>query len=144
MKAQNPVSWYYSAKKLSDNSYELHLTARLATGWHVYAQKQPENFIGTATSIRFNKNPLLQFTGKVEEQGKLQVSKEPVLETEAMHYSNEVDFVQKVVVRGISGNSGGLITGGVKTVVSGTILFQVCTDSKCLPPTETTFNIALD
>ena len=131
--AQRPVSWKYTSKKISEKVYELHITATIENGWHLYAQKQPENFIGSPTAFKFNTHPLLVFKGKVKEVGELKKTKEPTLGLESWQYANEVDFVQQVTVK-----------GNVKTAVSGSIEFQVCTDEKCLPPSSVNFNISLD
>lgn len=132
--AQQPVKWTYEAKKISEKVYEVHLKANIQGGWHLYAQKQPESFIGSPTTIKFNKNPFLIFSGKTEETGKLEKTKEPTLGIEAWQYANEVVFVQSVSLKNNS----------VKTRISGSIEFQVCTDKKCLPPTTTSFSLAIN
>ncbi len=66
--AQSPVQWQFTSKKTGDNSFEVHLTAIIKPGWHVYAQHQPEDAIAVPTQIRFNKHPLLQFKDGVKEK----------------------------------------------------------------------------
>ena len=34
----NPVIWTYTAKKIADKTYELHMTATIGSNWHLYAQ----------------------------------------------------------------------------------------------------------
>jgi thiol:disulfide interchange protein DsbD len=131
--AQKPVTWNYTAKKISDKTYEIHLKATIQDGWHLYAQAQPENFIGSPTSIKFNKHPLLVLDGKIKEIGKLEISREPSLDIESWQYNDQVDFVQRVVVK-----------NNAKTNISGSIGFQVCTDELCLQPTNVNFNITLE
>jgi hypothetical protein len=133
VQAQRPVTWNYSAKKISDKVYELHLRATIQNGWHLYAQRQPENFIGIPTTIKFSKHPLLFFEGKIKEVGELKKSKEESLDIESWQYNNEVDFVQRVTLK-----------NNIKTNVSGSIEFQVCTDEMCLQPAVVNFNIALE
>ena len=133
IQAQKPVTWNYSAKKISDKVYEIHLKATIQGGWHLYAQQQPENFIGTPTTIKFSKHPLLFFEGKIKEIGDLEKIKEISLDIESWQYNNEVDFVQRVKLK-----------NNVKTNASGSIEFQVCTDEMCLQPAIVNFNIALD
>lgn len=68
----NPVTWTYTAKKVADKTYELHLTAVIDGNWHLYAQDA-----GTGpepTTFAFTKNPLINFDGKVKEIGKLEKS----------------------------------------------------------------------
>ena len=131
--AQKPVTWTYTAKKIADKTYEIHLKATIQDGWHLYAQAQPENFIGVPTSIKFDKHPLLALDGKIKEIGKLEISKEPSLDIESWQYNKQADFVQRVVLK-----------NNVKTNISGSIEFQVCTDELCLLPATVNFNIAVE
>ncbi len=55
----NPVQWTYTAKKIADKTYEVHLTASIQNNWHLYSQTQPEDAINQPTEILFNKNPLV-------------------------------------------------------------------------------------
>ncbi|HET6993988.1 MAG TPA: hypothetical protein VFI06_03350, partial [Chitinophagaceae bacterium] len=66
-----PVSWSYTAKKTSDKTYEVRLTATIQSGWHLYSQKQPADAIVEPTKITFNKNPLLKLDGNIREEGKM-------------------------------------------------------------------------
>ena len=43
----NPVKWTYTAKKIADKTYELHMTASIDGNWHLYAQDAGEE-IGRA------------------------------------------------------------------------------------------------
>jgi len=131
--AQMPVSWHYTAKKIAPKTYEIHLKASIDEGWHLYAQSQSENFIGTPTSILFSHHPLLVFSGKPSEIGDLEIKNEPTLGTEARQYEGAVEFVQKVVVK-----------AEVKTNISGSIKYQVCTDERCMQPTELNFSVSLN
>ncbi|MDQ6608308.1 MAG: hypothetical protein M3Y85_00600, partial [Bacteroidota bacterium] len=40
---QNPVSWSFTSKKISDNVYEVQMAATLQSGWHLYSQTQPKD-----------------------------------------------------------------------------------------------------
>ena len=50
LNAQSPVSWTFSSKKIADKTFELHLTADIQSGWHLYSQEQPEDAIAIPTS----------------------------------------------------------------------------------------------
>ena len=43
--AQNPVSWAFTSKKISDKVYEIHMIATIQPGWHLYSQNQPKDAI---------------------------------------------------------------------------------------------------
>jgi len=128
----NPVSWTLTSKKISDNVYELQMTATIQQGWHLYSQTQPKDAIAEPTAFNFNKNPLLAFDGKVKEVGKLEKYKDEQLGVTAHQYSDKVTFVQKIKLK-----------GKAKTNVTGKLSYQTCNDKQCLPPKTVNISIAL-
>jgi hypothetical protein len=128
----NPVSWSFNSKKISDNVYEIQMTATIQQGWHLYSQSQPKDAIAQPTSFVFNKNPLIEFDGKVKEVGNLEKFKDKELDISANQYSNKVVFTQKVKLK-----------GKAKTNVTGKLTYQTCDDVKCLPPKTVNMSIAL-
>lgn len=131
--APNPVQWTYTAKKIADKTYEVHLTANIQNTWHLYSQTQPEDAINQPTEIIFKKNPLLTLNGKTKEVGKMLLFKDEKLKISANQYANSVDFVQVVKLK-----------ANVKTNVVGSVEFQTCDDKKCLPPKKIDFTVALN
>lgn len=129
----HPIAWQYSARKVADRTYEVHLTALLQTGWHAYSQKQPEEAVAQPTEIHFTPNPLVGMEGKIKEVGAMEQWKDEATGIKANQYANQVDFVQIVKLK-----------GKVKTSVSGSLTYQVCTDEMCLPPKTENFVISLD
>jgi len=128
----NPVSWSFSSRKISDKVYEIQMTASIQKGWHVYSQDQPGDAIAQPTSFVFNKNPLLEFDGKVKEAGNLEKFKDKELDISANQYSNKVVFTQRVKVK-----------GKAKTNVTGKLTYQTCNDEKCLPAKTVNLSIPL-
>ena len=124
----NPVLWSYSAKKIADKTYELHITATINGNWHLYAQDAGEG--PEPTTFKFTANPLIKFDGKVKEIGKMEKSFDKNFNSVLKFYANKVDFVQKVKVR-----------SSAATVVKGTVNFMVCNDRQCLPPRDVPFTI---
>jgi extradiol dioxygenase family protein len=131
--SQNPVSWSYTQKKIGDKVYEVHLTASIAKGWHIYSQHQSQDAIALPTSVKFNSNPLVSFKGKIDEKGTLETVKDEVMQIENRQYENVVDFVQLVNKR-----------ANVKTNVAGEIEFMACTGERCLPAKKINFSVVLD
>jgi len=76
---QAQIQWRYSTKKIDRGTYEVHLTAMLQDGWHIYAQQQPQDAIATPTRIAFLKNPLMVLKGDTKEVGNKQKFKDPTL-----------------------------------------------------------------
>jgi DsbC/DsbD-like thiol-disulfide interchange protein len=128
---KNPVKWNYSAKQLSAGKYELHMIATLEKGWHLYSQNTPDGG-PVPTAFSFTKNPLVTLNGPVKETGKLETHFEKLFDVDVKQYSDKVDFVQTVTVK-----------GNVKTNMAGNVKYMLCNDRECLPPKEVNFSIAL-
>jgi len=116
------VQWSYTAKKIADKMYEVHMTAAIGANYHMYAQNAGVEG-PLPTTFKFTSNPLAALDGKVKEVGKLVKKKEDAWGGTVQFYENTVDFVQVVKLK-----------GNIKTSVAGTVEFMVCNDSKCLPP----------
>ena len=130
--AQEPVQWSYTAKAVSSDTYKVDIEALIEDGWHLYAQKQPDNAIAVPTTIDFIKSPLLELQGATREIGNLDQHTDPTLGISANQYMHKVDFVQVVKLK-----------SKAQTNITGSIKFQVCTDQECLPPAVTHFAIPL-
>lgn len=128
----NPISWTFSSKKIDDKTFELHMTANIQDGWHLYSQTQPEDAIAIPTGFKINNNPLVQLDGKFKELGKMEKFHDKKLDLSANQYSQKVDFVQVVKLR-----------GNAQTNVSGSVTYQTCDDERCLPPKTVKFSIDL-
>jgi thiol:disulfide interchange protein DsbD len=124
----NPVKWTYTAKKIADKTYELHMTATIDGNWHLYAQDAGEG--PEPTTFSFTANPLIKFEGKVKEIGKLEKSYDKNFKSVLKFYAKKVDFVQKIKVK-----------SSIATVVKGSVSFMVCNDRVCLPPRDYPFSI---
>ena len=132
-KAQlSPVTWSFSATKVSDKTYEIHMKATIQDKWHLYSQKQPDDAIANPTIFTIRPNPLFKPDGKIKEVGKMELMKDAALGVSANQYSNSVDFVQKIKLK-----------SNVKTNFSGSVEYQTCDDKKCLPPKTVNFSVAI-
>ncbi len=127
----NPVTWTVSSKKLKDKTYEIHLTATINKGWHIYSQFTPEGG-PVPTSINFTKNPLFDLDGKAKESGKLEQRHEEIFGVDVKQFSNKVDFIQVLKLK-----------SPVKTSANISVEYMVCNDRQCLPPVTKKFSIAL-
>ena len=128
---KDPVKWSFSAKKIDATTYEIHLTATIETGWHIYSQNTPTGG-PIPTAIEFTKNPLITLQGAAKEVGKLEKRHEELFGVDVMQFSDKVDFVQTIKLK-----------NKVKTSVMGTVEFMVCNDTECLPPARKQFSITL-
>jgi len=118
------VNWSYTAKKIADKTYEVHMTASIGGDYHLYAQDAGgEGPI--PTSFTFTKSPLLALEGKVKENGRLVKKFESAWNHDVKYYEKTVDFVQVVQLK-----------SNVKTNLAGKVEFMVCNDHECLPPAD--------
>lgn len=122
------VTWTFSAKKIGDKTYEVHMTANISGKYHMYAQKNPEDVV--PVSFTFTKNPLLTLQGGVKEVGKLVSKYEAIWKAKVNYYEGKVDFVQVVKTKVAAPIS-----------VKGTLNYMVCDDHQCLPPTDVNFDV---
>jgi Disulphide bond corrector protein DsbC len=128
----NPVTWSFTATKVSDKTYEIHMKATMQTTWHLYSQTQPADAIAIPTTFTINANPLFTKEGKIKEVGKMELMKDASLGVSANQYSNTVDFVQKIKLK-----------ANVKTNFTGTVEYQTCDDKRCLPPKIVNFTVQI-
>lgn len=131
--AQNPITWTFTSKKLTNGNYEIHMTATIDKGWHLYSQDQPDDAVAMPTTFTITSNPLIEKVGKIKEEGKLEKFHDKELKLSANQYSNSVNFVQTIKLK-----------GKAKTNFSGSVEYQTCDDKKCLPPKTVNFKVALD
>jgi hypothetical protein len=118
------VKWTYTAKKIAEKTYEVHMTAMIGGDYHLYAQDAGGDG-PIPTAFTFAKNPLLVTDGKVKEVGKMVKKFETAWSHDVNYYQNTVDFVQVVKLK-----------SNVKTNLSGKVEFMVCDDRQCLPPSN--------
>ena len=129
---KSPVSWTFEAKKKTVDTYEIIATANVDKPWHIYSQNTGKGG-PVPTKISLKSNPLISVTkGNAKEIGKLEKTFDKNFDTDVLFFSDKVQFVQIVKVK-----------GGIKTNVSGTVEYMVCDDSKCLPPVKKTFDLKL-
>ena len=128
----NPVTWTAVSKKVKKDIYEIHLTAQLDKGWHIYSQNTPEGG-PVPTSITFAINPLITLEDKWKEVGKLEQHHEKLFGVDVKQYSDKVEFVQTVKLK-----------AAVKTSAGVAVEYMVCNDRQCLPPVTKKFSVALN
>lgn len=121
------VSWTYTAKKIADKTYEVHMTATIGGDFHLYAQNAGGDG-PIPTSFTFTKSPLFTLEGPVKESGKMIKKFETAWNHDVNYYEGTVDFVQVVKLK-----------THVKTALAGKVEFMVCNDHECLPPADVDF-----
>jgi thiol:disulfide interchange protein DsbD len=122
------VQWTYSAKKIGEKTYEVHLAATIGGDYHMYAQNGGDGPVSTTFS--YTKNPLLSLEGKTKEVGKMKSKFEDAFKSTVRYYEKSVEFVQVVKLK-----------GNGKTSLAGKVEFMVCNDRQCLPPADVNFSV---
>ena len=134
MLAQGPVQWQCKARKISDKTWEIRLTAQVDEPWHIYSQQTPEGG-PLPTKVRFTKNPLLLMQGKLKEEGDMEMYHEEVFDVDVYAYTGKVTFVQVVKIKAAK--------GAIKTNLAGSIEYMACTHEQCLAPATYRFTVTL-
>lgn len=132
---KNPVKWNYTIRKVGDKTYELHAVALIENGWHIYSQLQPPKEIIKVqkTTLELKTNPLVMVNEKPSENGKRLVYKDETIGVTTYLYKNKLEIVQTLTLK-----------AKVNTNVDGSVTYQACTDSECLPPKEEAFSLKIE
>ncbi len=129
--SEKAVKWIYEVKKISDKTYEVHMTANISGDYHLYAQNVGVD--GPApTTFTFTRNPLIIMDGAVKEVGKVIKKFESVWGGNVSYYEKSVSFVQVVKLK-----------ANVKTNLAGRVEFMVCDDKQCLPPANVDIKVSI-
>lgn len=129
--AQKQVRWKFSAQRIADRTYEIHLTARIEQPWHVYSQTTPPGG-PAATKIEFVHNPAITINGAIREEGKLITKNEELFGVSANYYETIIDFIQQVKTK-----------SNTKTYVTGYVQYMTANPLQKLPVTTVSFNVML-
>lgn len=123
---QDKVTW--SANFDSENS-NIILHADIAEGWHLYSQNLDNDMGPIPTEISFEENELVEFSDNTIEPEPKQ-SFDENFGANMSYFEKHVDFTNKVQVK-------------EQTTVTITVMYMICNDQMCLPPTEKTLNVTV-
>lgn len=124
---ENPVTWSYAQKKISNTEAVVYVKATIQDGWHIYSQNvKPGGPV--KTTIKFNPSKDYTKVGITAEPKPLSKF-EKVFDMNVGYFEKQVVFQQKIKLN------------KPETTVSGTIEFMVCDESRCLPPQEIKFTL---
>ncbi len=125
-----PVKWTFSQTKVSETEYDLHLTAKIDKGWHLYGTALPEGG-PIKTSFYFENLENVEFLGDIVPSKEPINTFDPSFQLQVNYYETEVAFTQRVK---LTDNSGS---------VKGYVEFMSCNDETCTPPMNTEFSFEL-
>lgn len=127
-KAGAQVTWHNSAKQISKNVYEVHITAALQKSWHIYSTTTPDG--GPLPSRLIYDGIDKKALGPVQEKGRIQSRFEPVFNVQVKYFEDSVTFIQKVTFK-----------TQAPPLISGAVEYMLCNNRQCMPPAKWTFNI---
>lgn len=123
---EDPTTWSFSAKKIKGSEYELRISCKLKKDWHIWSLEPGGDGLLIPPSFDFKKSNDYVLVGKMKESGKM-VNREFSGTDGVTHsYFNQVLYTQKMTVK-------------KNTVITGEHMYQVCDESKCLPPVSKKF-----
>ena len=125
--AQDKVTWTSSYNK-EDST--IIITAEIAEGWHLYSQNLENDMGPIPTEISFEANDKVEFSDKTNEPAPKE-SYDENFGANMSYFEKEVSFTNKVKVKG-------------STKVSASVVFMICNNEMCLPPTEKIITIEVE
>lgn len=125
--SQDIVEWdvHYN-----QDSSEVHFTATIADGWHLYSQHVDIEFGPIPTQFEIQPSEGVTLEGEVQEPTPY-TEVDPNFDEELSFFKYSVTFIQEVT------------TSSTDASISGSITYMVCNDSMCMPPTDYFFEIEL-
>jgi thiol:disulfide interchange protein DsbD len=124
--SQKEINWVID---YDESENELKMSAELAEGWHIYSQFMDENAGPIPTSFEI-KGESIDLIGNVEEPEPTKVYDEN-FGSDIAYFSDEAVFTQE-----LNADSKGLINIEV--------VYMLCNDEGCLPPTVSEFEIEIE
>jgi thiol:disulfide interchange protein DsbD len=130
--ASYPVAWKFTVRKITAKTYEVHMTATLLDGWHLYSQGTQPDLNRAATQFTFEKSPWVIPEARIREVGKLFIAPDTAFDAHQRYYQHSVDFVDKV-----------LVTGKVPATLKGSVRFAPAVDHYPVIPATKDFSVDL-
>ncbi len=125
-----PVKWSVAQKKLNPKEGVVFIKATIQEGWNIYAQNVPAGG-PIPTSFIFKPSKEYALYGKTAEP-KPKSKYEDVFKMNVPYFTHEVVFQQKIK-----------LNSSKPTTISGTVEWQACDKSQCLPPDEYNFTVTI-
>src|ERR1700748_1244207 len=124
------LQWQYNARKTSDSTFDVTITAKIKDTWHVYTSTPKGDGTQIPLHISFDKNANVKLSGKPTNNGKALDEEIKELGFTIQYYKHTFTYTQKVIAH-------------ANTTLKGTIDFQICNDQTCLPTKPEHFQVPL-
>jgi thiol:disulfide interchange protein len=128
---ENPVTWSFETKKVSDCEYDLIFNAKIDEPWHIYSIVKSGEDGPNPTSIVFTKSKEYELVGKLKESAPIKEF-DKVFEVNVAFHSKKATFTQRIK-----------LLSATKIKISGKYEAQACTEEKCIFPPADKFEFSL-
>jgi len=128
---ETPVKWSFAAEKVSEQEFDIVITANIDEGWSVYSQYLESDEGPIKTSFEFETSGNLELIGQTAEAGNKKESYDELFGMNLIKYSKKAEFTQRVKVKNSS------------EPISGFLTYMTCDETSCLPPKDVDFSISL-
>jgi thiol:disulfide interchange protein DsbD len=129
--AQKPVSYKWTVKALTDDTYEITFKTKIQEGWYTYSQYLENDLGPIPTSVNFetkNQEKIGKATETTSSSSNKVSGHDEMFDMNITKYKKDLTIVQKFKV-----------TDPTKEV-AGFLEYMTCNDSQCLPPTAVEFS----
>jgi thiol:disulfide interchange protein DsbD len=127
----SPVKWTFHSEHKSDNLYAIIAEARIDEGWHIYGQGKYTGDGPVPTDFMVEKNPSVSLEGDVTDQSSSRSEiHDKFFNMDLVVFNHDVRLTQ-------------LIHASSLNIISGSLEYMTCDDSRCLPSEFIEFKIDL-
>ncbi|MBX2814972.1 MAG: thioredoxin family protein [Saprospiraceae bacterium] len=123
-----PVKWSSTIEHIEGEDYLLIHTAEIDEGWSVYSQNLESDDGPVATEVGYDDQSHFELIGASEEEGNKKEGFDEIFEMNVIKYVEELVLKQRIRLKD-------------KGPISGYVYYMSCDATKCLPPTDHTFEL---
>ncbi|MCD8393936.1 MAG: thioredoxin family protein [Bacteroidales bacterium] len=127
-----PIRWTQEAKMTSANEGKLTFSVAVDEGWHLYGFNLPEGG-PNPTEIKLDAIPGVEWLGDIVPSRSPITKVDMVFHLKLSWWDSDVQFTQAFRLTG----------GATGATLSGTVRYQGCNDSSCIPPTKEAFSVTV-
>ncbi|NRB47565.1 MAG: thioredoxin family protein [Saprospiraceae bacterium] len=127
-----PVKWSFTSKKTGEGEYTFIATAKVEAGWSMPSYKSHIDGPPPLEIYWEHDSTAVVATGEIQELTKIKTAMDEMFGVEVSKYVGNPVVIQQTFK-----------SKEPNPVVKGFMVFTVCDDEKCLPPTEAPFSIDL-
>ncbi len=127
-----PIRWTQEAKMTSATEGKLTFSVAVDEGWHLYGFNLPEGG-PNPTEINLDAIPGVEWLGDIVPSRSPITKVDMVFHLKLSWWDSDVQFTQAFRLTG----------GATGATLSGTVRYQGCNDSSCIPPTKEAFSVTV-